>query len=92
MPVMQFICRTDGAPTPIDGHYLVEFDPNRDGGEDSVWEECQFVTTEKHSEALQASFVELFEIYRQVSEREPTRPWDGKPNRPLTAMMMRILR
>lgn len=38
-----------------------------------------------------ASHIEAAECWRAVREPEPIRPWDGKPNRPLTAYSVEIL-
>lgn len=92
MAVLKFVCRADGAPTPIDGHFLKEYDPERDGGEDSVWVEAHLVTTEDRSEALDISSAALVRLYQAIDTRNPTRPWDGRPNRPLTAMTVEIMK
>lgn len=47
-------------------------------------------TTNK-SKAMSFSTVETgWEMWRSVLTSDPVRPWDGKPNRPLTAFSVEI--
>lgn len=65
----------DGRPGPS-GQYLKEYD-NRTG--ESVWTVA--LESAKGYETLEDAIAE----YRSVHETDPVRPWDGQPNRPLTA-------
>lgn len=73
-------------PTPYDGLYLVDYDPDRTGtdpsGESML---CHLTATIDRSKARRfKSLGELHETWRQASKKWPLRP-DGRPNRPLTA-------
>lgn len=72
--------------TPLDGQYLKEYDPNRNGRDPSGNPMlAHVVTTPDISEAMRFDdFAELHEVWTLVDARDPVRP-DGKPNRPLTA-------
>lgn len=49
-------------------------------------------TTDRIDEALHfPDAAAATEFYRQVDTREPERPWDGRPNRPLTAYTVLIV-
>jgi hypothetical protein len=76
----------DGQPTPFDGQYLVEYDPERDGvAPDGRPMQAHIVCTADPARAKRfAGLAELHKTWSQVSKRVPRRQ-DGKPNRPLTA-------
>lgn len=80
MILMRCICLADGTPGPV-GQFLAAFDEHTGF---SHW------TTDK-SEAMEFSSVEMgWQFWRTVHADEPIRPWDGKPNRPLTAFSVEI--
>lgn len=82
----------NGQPTPFDGEYLVEYDPERDGtAPDGSPMLAHIVTTPDLAEAKKfPDFIEAAECWKRVCKRTPRRP-DGKPNRPLTAFTVAIL-
>jgi len=76
-----------GEPSPADGRYVKEYDPDREGVDNVTGEPmlCHLVTTSDPRDALLVSDVtELHKIWAKPSRRWPTRP-DGRPNRPLSA-------
>lgn len=78
--VLQNLGLVTGHPDPYLGMYVQEYDPDGHGGRGEV------VWTHDTAEALHfASQDEAIACWQQVSGTHPTRPWDGKPNRPLTA-------
>lgn len=89
--VIKFICRMDGEPTEYDGEYLKSYDstyvlPNTeyDGG--------LLITTPNLGEAQK--FATTIQALAKWKEQAPkawgVRPWDGKPNRPLTAYTIEV--
>lgn len=63
------------------GQYLKAYHP------DSGFSEWTFDV----EEALHfASEEQAIEVYRSVLPSQPVRPWDGRPNRPLTAFTVEI--
>jgi hypothetical protein len=76
--VIQIISLADGRTTDLDGQYVVEYDPGRDGPE---WG-FHIITTTDIDKATR--FDDPITVWRSVDPRQPERP-DGKPNRPLTA-------
>ena len=89
--VLKITERVDGAKSPVDGHYVIEYDPSRDGDENSMADEIQIVTTPNWRDAKRFDTQEEATAYwQQVNERQPERPWDGKPNRPLTAFSTEV--
>ena len=69
---------------PLEGEYLVSFDPEAGGGRGLV------VSTPNPKEARRFTFAEACATLGAVPRSKPTRP-DGKPNRPLTASTWQIL-
>lgn len=68
-----------------EGIYLKSYDLDVEPGE------IPAQLTGHRTEALQfPSAQAAFETYRQVSPKHPIRPWDGLPNRPLTAFTVAI--
>lgn len=66
------------------GRYLVHYDPWRaPKGEQWLW------TTASQDEALE--FENQTEAHAFWTQSIGTRPWDGKPDRPLTAYHVQIL-
>jgi len=90
--ILRVECSSNGLPTPFDGLYVKEYDPERDGiapgGRLMV---CHLVCTDNPSDALEFDSVsDAIAMWRRVCLREPTRP-DGKPNRPLTHFSVSVL-
>lgn len=75
-----------GPATPLDGQYLKEYDPNRDGRDpDGNPMMAHVVTTPDAADAIHFDgFAALRRVWMAVDQRHPVRD-DGKPNRPLTA-------
>ena len=85
MLVMKIVGLNEGHATPIDGHYLQEYDPSRDGilgGETII---AHIVCTPDKEKAMKFNdLMEISKVWKLVDPRNPIR-LDGKPNRPLTA-------
>jgi len=69
-----------------DGLFLVSYDPDANDGRGQVeW-------TDNVNRAMRfPDTISAFRFYRQTSKLRPTRA-DGKPNRPLTAFNIEVLR
>lgn len=82
--LMQIVERVDG-DKELAGHYVVEYDPAilPDGT-------VHLVTTTNRDLAKRfASGLEALELWKAVAPPpHSVRPWDGRPNRPLTAFHM----
>ena len=80
-----------GGHTPVDGQYLVEYDPNRDGVD--AWGNAMLAhivaSPDREDALLFPSVLEAHQCWARVDERDPVRP-DGKPNRPLTAFTIAV--
>lgn len=69
-----------------DGMYVAKYDPNgRNGRGDVVF------TPEPEGALKFATAKDVLDFYQQVSTTHPLRP-DGKPNRPLTAYTVEIVK
>ena len=75
-----------GTPTPFDGQYLTEYDPEKDGvSPDGLPMQAVIKTSPDPRRALQyTDFPHALETWKRVCQRHPVRD-DGRPNRPLTA-------
>jgi hypothetical protein len=84
--VIQIIGTAAGEPSPMDGRYLVEYDPptlTRAGWGKGVIRTSPEIANAKRFQDAAAAFAEW--------KRENGRRWyDGKPNRPLTAWTIEI--
>lgn len=82
MLTIRLLGLTIGGPTELDGQYLVEYDPERQGwtpnGTPMI---AHIVTTPNRDEAARYSAAQATELYKRSSGMRP----DGRPNRPLTA-------
>lgn len=85
MKVIQLMEHANGSPCPHGGRYLVDFDFSaRDGWGGNA------VTTEDPRKAKKFASAEDALLYWQTqSVTRPLRP-DGRPNRPLTAITVKI--
>lgn len=93
MIAIKIVGLADGSETPFDGQYVMEYDPARDGQDpDGNPMLAHLRTTPVASEALGFDGLrELRKLLYAVDQRRPVRP-DGKPNRPLTAFTVEIVR
>lgn len=83
--VMRIVGLVQGGPTPIDGMYLMEYDPGRDGTLGGQPITAHILCTQDKRKAMKfESLVELTETWKMTDPRNPVR-YDGRPNRPLTA-------
>lgn len=89
--ILEILGLVDGSPSPFDGEFLVEFDPDRPGvapdGRQIIFH--LVTTTDRTKAQVFADANEALEFWRQVSQKEPIRP-DGEPNRPLTVFTVAI--
>jgi hypothetical protein len=66
------------------GRWLLRYDPDKAiSGEQWLW------TTDKRSEALALPFKEMLDL---IKKPIGVRPWDGKPDRPISAFHLSITR
>lgn len=89
--ILEILGMVDGSPSPFDGQFVVDFDPDRPGvapdGRPIIF---HLVTTTNRNEARAFTDAnEAHAFWRQVSEKDPIRP-DGEPNRPLTIFTVAI--
>ena len=84
--VVRVISRADGGDTPHDGRYVVSWNPHTRAGV------LELTSTANLAEARHFLFPDALDTWKAVSKRQPTRPWDGKPNRPLTGVTIEIIR
>ena len=89
MPRIKIWGDSHGNPTEFDDQYVVEYDPTREGVSPSgVPMNAHLITTPDPAQAkVYATAAEAFEEWRRA---HGVRPWDGKPNRPLTAFNVEI--
>lgn len=78
--VIRCLGLANGTPGPR-GQYLQSYD-NETG--ESVW-------TGEMDKALVLTSGNALALYRSVLPSQPIRPWDGKPNRPLTAFSVEFV-
>jgi hypothetical protein len=76
----------NGGGTPHDGRYVVNWNPDTEAGT------LELTSTGEAAEARRFPFPEVFNEWKRVSRVQPLRPWDGKPNRPLTGIHIEIVR
>lgn len=91
MHTIQIIGLRNRAPTPFDGQWLVEYDPDQRGvdpeGEPML---AHVVTTPDRANArLFEDAADAMHEWQRVSKTWPVRQ-DGKPNRPLAAFTVQI--
>lgn len=85
--VVKIIGAADGMTrTPFDGKYVVDWNPH------VLYGELFIQTTDKESEArIFEDAKEALDEWQAISELDPLRP-DGRPNRPLTAVHIVVLK
>jgi hypothetical protein len=90
--VIRIISRTDGAATGLEGKFLAAYDPSAHDLDGSYLGGILEVT-EDPARAIQFpdAAAAMEEWHRTPGcTCHATRPWDGKPNRPLTAFNVAI--
>ena len=87
MATIKIIGLVNGAPTPFDGQYVVDYDPAREGvdpnGDPML---AHLVTTPDREQALHLTTEEAFELWRKPHGMRS----DGRKNAPLTAFSVEI--
>jgi hypothetical protein len=91
--VLRIVGLSGGAPSPWDGRWLVEFDPDK-RGRDPVGRAtlAHVVVTDDIERARRFhDAAQAWEFWRRPSKRWPREGRsDGKPNRPMTAFSVTI--
>lgn len=88
--VIQLVGLMNGQPHPLDGRYVKSYHP---GPASMPLGQCLLLTTRHAAQAkFYASHAEAHAEWTRIDPRQPTRPNDGKPNRPLTAWNILITR
>ena len=91
MKVIKIIGLVDGTPTRWDGQFIVEAGADGDQGHPRLGtHRIKLITTADRSEATRYTAEAAHALWTQQSRTLPRRPWDGKPNRPLTAFNVGI--
>lgn len=88
--VMRLIACSSG-PTPFDGQFLKEYDPERDGSDyRGMVMNTHLVTTLNPQDAMKFEHPgAAWDLWQLTCQRNPIR-WDGKPNRPLSAFTISV--
>jgi hypothetical protein len=88
---LRIVGLVDGSPSPFDGLYLVEYDPDRPGvSPDGRPMLAHIVATAERPQAREfPNALEAMKCWRTVSRTWPMRS-DGQPNRPLTAFTVEV--
>lgn len=85
--VIRIIGLVVGEPTEHDGRYLVDYDPS--SPIHPRW--IHLVTSASLHDAKRMTYEEALDVWRATDKRNPVRA-DGRPNRPLTAFTVEILK
>lgn len=83
--VVKIVGAANGRTTPHDGRWLVEWSPHTEAG--------TLALTSSRSRTRARCFGGPGQVWREmraISSVEPVRPWDGEPNRPLSALTLQI--
>jgi hypothetical protein len=83
--VVRVLCAADGSPTPHDGRYVVDWNAHTKAGVIDI------STTGLIDCARRFENNDEFVEWGTISNVQAKRPWDGKPNRPLTALSVESL-
>ena len=86
MTLIRIIAPALGGPDPLSGTWLKSFDPNARNGRGLI-----VGTTDRNEAHRFEDAGAAMECWRQVSTTHPTR-LDGRPNRPLTAYTIDLVR
>jgi hypothetical protein len=84
--IVRVMCTSDGQRTPHDNRYIVEWDPHTRAGILSVKS-----SADPDHARIFSSAAEVLQQRGTISHAQSTRPWDGKPNRPLMALAVEIV-
>lgn len=83
--IMRCVAMADGRPAASAGLWLRGYWPEGRGGKGKItW------TSDPAQAKRFPSAAAAMECYTTVPASQPARPWDGKPNRPLTAWTLLI--
>lgn len=89
MPVViKIIGLVNGTPCPMDDQYVRYYNPAPSNAKPG---QCDLFTTPDITSAKR--YPDIFaaiEEWKRVDTRNPTREWDGEPNRPLTVFNILI--
>lgn len=90
--VIRFVCRIDGEPTRYDGEYLKSYNASYIPTDTDLYDGGLLITTPNLVEAQKFDTVsEAFNKWKEVAPKPwSIKPWDGKPNRPLTAYTIEV--
>jgi hypothetical protein len=87
LPVIVRVMRaSNGQKTPHDNRFVVEWDPHTRAGILSLKS-----SPDPERAHIFSSAAEVLEQRRTISHSQPTRPWDGEPNRPLMALAVEMV-
>jgi hypothetical protein len=78
--IVQVVCAADGGRTPHDGRWVVSWNPHTEAGT------LELTSTSDKAKARRFENGDEFVEWKTISKVQPRRPWDGKPNRPLTGI------
>lgn len=85
MKVMKLHGLADGRATTVDGLYVHHCDVDVNDGRGQIWA-CGIDGAMRFADAGEALL-----YWKRQSSVLPLRPWDGKPNRPMTAWTIEIV-
>jgi hypothetical protein len=90
--LMQIVGLVNGGSSEFDGQFLVSYDPDREGTSPSGLPMLAYITTtpDPDKAATFRTAGDAMLLWKRQSKRWPIRPYDGKPNRPLTAFTVEI--
>lgn len=83
--VVRIMGRADGGKTPHDGRYVAAWSAHSSAGT------LALTSTAELARARRFTRREAFCEWREVSRLQPRRPWDGRPNRPLTGITIELV-
>lgn len=84
--IVKIIGAADGTVTPHDGRFIIDWNPHVKAGT------LEVTSTDNPGEARVFNNGAEFVEWKTISRVQPVRPWDGKPNRPLAALTIEILK
>ena len=85
--IVRIVGAADGSSkTPHDGRFVGAWNPHTKAGT------LELSSTSSRKRALKfPTPTEAMIVWNTVSRVQPLRPWDGKPNKPLTGVTVEIL-
>ena len=83
--VIRIVSNADGKPTGAEGLFVQEYSPDGYDGRGDLVLTSHLEGAKRYDDAAAA-----LADYRAVSETHPTRPSDGRPNRPMTAWTVEV--